>query len=39
MCRKLPVSLPGFSTVTGVGAVKLEKYGEAFTALIRDYIE
>jgi ATP-dependent DNA helicase RecQ len=38
MCRKKPVSLPQFSGVTGVGAVKLEKYGEIFTALIRDYL-
>jgi len=38
MCRKKPVSLPQFSSVTGVGAVKLEKYGEIFTALIRDYL-
>jgi ATP-dependent DNA helicase RecQ len=38
MCRKKPVSLPQFSGVTGVGAVKREKYGETFTALIRDYL-
>jgi ATP-dependent DNA helicase RecQ len=38
MCRKKPASLPQFSGVTGVGEVKLEKYGEAFIALIRDYL-
>jgi ATP-dependent DNA helicase RecQ len=37
MCRKLPVSLVQFSAVHGVGAVKMEKYGETFTALIRNY--
>ena len=39
MCRKKPVSLVQFSGVTGVGQVKLEKYGEIFTQLIRDYVE
>jgi ATP-dependent DNA helicase RecQ len=34
MCRKKPVSLVQFSAVNGVGSVKLEKYGEAFVALI-----
>jgi len=38
MCRKKPTSLVQFSDVTGVGAVKLEKYGETFTALIRNYL-
>jgi len=38
MCRKKPVSLPQFSNVNGVGAVKLEKYGEVFTALIKNYV-
>jgi ATP-dependent DNA helicase RecQ len=38
MCRKKPVSLLQFSGVNGVGQVKLEKYGEVFTGLIRDYI-
>ncbi|GHV93760.1 hypothetical protein AGMMS50293_00800 [Spirochaetia bacterium] len=37
MCRKQPVSLVQFSGINGVGSVKLEKYGEAFTELIRDY--
>jgi len=39
MCRRQPVNLAQFSTVNGVGAVKLEKYGEAFTSLIRGYLE
>ena len=34
MCRKKPVSLVQFSAVNGVGSVKLEKYGDAFVALI-----
>jgi ATP-dependent DNA helicase RecQ len=39
MCRKQPVNGEQFLTVNGVGAVKLEKYGEAFMAVIRDYGE
>jgi ATP-dependent DNA helicase RecQ len=39
MCRKKPVSLVQFSRVNGVGNLKLEKYGEAFTDLIREYCE
>ena len=35
MCRKKPVSPVQFSTVNGVGSVKLEKYGKAFTELIK----
>jgi ATP-dependent DNA helicase RecQ len=36
MCRKKPASLIQFSAVNGVGAVKLEKYGEAFVAVINN---
>ncbi|MDR0599655.1 MAG: RecQ family ATP-dependent DNA helicase [Treponema sp.] len=36
MCRKKPVSLERFSLVNGVGSVKLEKYGRAFTELIKE---
>jgi ATP-dependent DNA helicase RecQ len=39
MCRKMPVSPETFSAVTGVGAVKSEKYGPLFTGLIREYTE
>jgi ATP-dependent DNA helicase RecQ len=39
MCRKQPLSLVQFSGINGVGSVKLEKYGEAFTALIRDHVQ
>ncbi|MDR1839314.1 MAG: DNA helicase RecQ [Treponema sp.] len=39
MCRKKPISLVQFSGVNGVGQIKLEKYGEAFTALIREHCE
>jgi ATP-dependent DNA helicase RecQ len=38
MCRKQPVSLVQFSAVHGVGSVKMEKYGEAFVELIREYV-
>jgi ATP-dependent DNA helicase RecQ len=34
MCHKKPTSLIQFSAVNGVGAVKLEKYGEAFVEAI-----
>jgi ATP-dependent DNA helicase RecQ len=36
MCRKKPTSLVQFSAVNGVGAVKLEKYGEAFVEIINN---
>jgi ATP-dependent DNA helicase RecQ len=39
MCWKKPVSLVQFSSVHGVGSIKLEKYGDAFTSLIRGYLE
>jgi ATP-dependent DNA helicase RecQ len=38
MCRKQPVSLVRFAAVHGVGSVKLEKYGEAFTELINNHV-
>jgi ATP-dependent DNA helicase RecQ len=37
MCRKRPQSPEQFLNVAGVGAVKLEKYGAAFMAAIREY--
>ncbi|MDR2403455.1 MAG: DNA helicase RecQ [Spirochaetaceae bacterium] len=37
MCRKRPVTGDQFLTVSGVGTAKLEKYGEVFTRLIREY--
>lgn len=37
MCRKCPVSSIAFRSVDGVGRVKLEKYGDAFIKVIRDY--
>jgi len=39
MCRKKPVSLVQFSGVNGVGQIKLEKYGEEFTVLIREHCQ
>jgi ATP-dependent DNA helicase RecQ len=39
MCRKRPQSPAQFLNVTGVGAVKLEKYGAAFMAVIREFAE
>ncbi|MDR2094456.1 MAG: DNA helicase RecQ [Treponema sp.] len=37
MCRKMPVNTEQFLTVSGVGEVKMEKYGEVFTGLIREH--
>jgi ATP-dependent DNA helicase RecQ len=39
ICLRKPVSLVQFSAVHGVGSIKLEKYGEAFTSLIRSYLQ
>jgi ATP-dependent DNA helicase RecQ len=37
MCRQRPLSPEQFLNVAGVGAVKLEKYGEVFMAAIREH--
>jgi ATP-dependent DNA helicase RecQ len=39
MCRKRPGNPSRFLEVSGVGPAKLEKYGDAFIALIRAYPE
>ncbi|MDR1637997.1 MAG: DNA helicase RecQ [Treponema sp.] len=39
MCRKRPASPSRFLEVSGVGPAKLEKYGDAFIALIRAHPE
>jgi len=39
MCRKKPAALVNFSSVNGVGQVKLEKYGEVFVELIREHVD
>jgi ATP-dependent DNA helicase RecQ len=36
MCRRKPASLVQFSAVNGVGAVKLEKYGEMFLEVLNE---
>ncbi len=36
MVKKRPVSKADFATISGVGAVKLERYAEVFLAVIRD---
>jgi ATP-dependent DNA helicase RecQ len=38
MCRKMPTTLIQFSTINGVGKVKLEKYGKAFVELINSLL-
>lgn len=37
MCRKLPVNVEEFLTVSGVGRKKAERYGEVFCTLIEQY--
>ncbi|GHU54927.1 ATP-dependent DNA helicase RecQ [Spirochaetia bacterium] len=37
MCRKRPVTERMFREISGVGAIKNEKYGPLFTALIREH--
>ena len=39
MCRKKPRNYPEFLTVSGVGQTKAERYAEAFTQVIRGYME
>jgi ATP-dependent DNA helicase RecQ len=39
MCRKQPLTAEQFRGVLGVGDIKLEKYGAAFTALIREHAD
>ena len=38
MCRRMPMTDHEFLSVSGVGANKLEKYGEEFMRVIRDYV-
>jgi ATP-dependent DNA helicase RecQ len=37
MCHKMPETLEQFLDVSGVGSLKMEKYGAAFTAVIREW--
>ena len=37
MCKKRPVSDMAFLSVSGVGHVKLEKYGDTFMNTIKNY--
>ena len=37
MCQKKPISDMAFLSVSGVGRVKLEKYGDAFMNVIKNY--
>ncbi|HAJ97473.1 MAG TPA: DNA helicase RecQ [Ruminococcus sp.] len=39
MCRKKPVSDMAFLGVSGVGTVKLERYGSYFMKVIREYLD
>jgi ATP-dependent DNA helicase RecQ len=37
MCRKMPLNPEQFLAVSGVGKVKMEKYGEVFTRQVREH--
>ncbi|MDR2793409.1 MAG: DNA helicase RecQ [Treponema sp.] len=37
MCRKKPVTKQEFLRISGVGEIKMKKYGDVFTALIMEY--
>ncbi len=37
MAKERPGTLDGLASLHGVGAVKLQKYGPAFMAVIRDH--
>lgn len=39
MCRLLPADLQALGTIQGVGKAKLEKYGERFIEVIRQYTQ
>ena len=37
MCRALPADLEALKSIQGVGKAKLDKYGDAFVAVIREH--
>ncbi|MDR1272326.1 MAG: DNA helicase RecQ [Clostridiales Family XIII bacterium] len=39
MCRMLPTSPEAFLSISGVGELKLEKYGDAFMDVIKNWME
>lgn len=39
MCVKKPVTIEQFENVSSVGKIRSEKYGEAFTSLIREFLD
>lgn len=39
MCKKYPVNEDEMLRITGVGAIKFEKYGEQFISAIKSYVE
>ena len=39
MCRVMPKNMEEFLTVSGVGKVKAEKYGEIFLGIIKKFSE
>jgi ATP-dependent DNA helicase RecQ len=39
ICRTFPLTLPELRKVSGVGDLKLQRYGEEFTREIRNYVD
>lgn len=39
MSESMPINSTQFLSITGVGQIKLDKYGEAFLALINEYVD
>ncbi|KPK01887.1 MAG: ATP-dependent DNA helicase RecQ [Nitrospira bacterium SG8_35_4] len=39
MCRRYPKAMPDMAEISGVGGIKLERYGEKFIASIKAYLE
>jgi ATP-dependent DNA helicase RecQ len=39
MCRRYPTAIPDMAEISGVGGIKLERYGRQFITSIRAYLE
>jgi len=39
MCRRLPATSEALLAISGVGNVKLERYGERFLRVINDWVK
>ena len=39
ICKKRPKSMSEMNAISGVGAVKLEKYGARFLRIVQDFVD